>query len=184
VSQGADCRCGFRWRLLTVGVHHTYYVIAGNVPVLVHNEGGGPIPLGFDSENSYLAFVESLNGGLSSAGYGGATAAFQGSAVTGVGYTSGAPFGAHGDYDIALGGDDIFNAARGAGIGLRSGGTRTGPLTSAQLRTLGSATFLIVSVLRRAVRCILWSTATLTTLPAGARVSLFRVVLRARTHER
>jgi filamentous hemagglutinin len=46
-------------------------------------------------------------------------------------------FGDHSDYDIALGGSDLFDAAKEAGIGLRSGGTRTGPLNSSQLAKLG-----------------------------------------------
>jgi hypothetical protein len=33
------------------------------------------------------------------------------------------------DYDVALAGDDIFDAARRAGIRLRFGGIRTGPMT-------------------------------------------------------
>ena len=41
------------------------------------------------------------------------------------------------DFDVALGGEDIFNAARGAGIGLRGGGIRTGPLKALDLEWLG-----------------------------------------------
>jgi hypothetical protein len=42
-----------------------------------------------------------------------------------------------GDYDIALGGSDLFERAKQLGIGLRGGGSRTGPLTEEQLDELG-----------------------------------------------
>ncbi len=95
------------------------------------------MPHGFSNSEAAGEFTQTLNGGLSEAGYSETQAAFQGSSVTGVGFRSGLPFGDHSDYDIALGGDDLFNAAKEAGIGLRSGGTRTGPLNPAQLEQLG-----------------------------------------------
>jgi hypothetical protein len=54
-------------------------------------------------------------------------------------YTTGAPFdvGRVSDYDIALAGRDIFSAAEDAGIGLRGGGIRTGPLNPSDLEQLG-----------------------------------------------
>ncbi|WP_297541048.1 polymorphic toxin-type HINT domain-containing protein [Amycolatopsis sp.] len=121
---------------LTIDTVHTYYVLAGSTPILVHNSGG-EIPYGSDGPESYSAFAETLNGGLAGGGYSGTSAAFQGSSVTGVGFRSGLAFGDHSDYDIALGGSDLFDAAKEAGIGLRSGGTRTGPLNSSQLSKLG-----------------------------------------------
>jgi hypothetical protein len=77
--------------------------------------------------------------GLAGAGFPGAQAAFQGSAVTGVKFTTGAAFdaGRTSDFDIALAGDDIFDAAQDAGIPLRSGGGRTGPLRPGDLQQLG-----------------------------------------------
>jgi RHS repeat-associated protein len=36
---------------LTVAVTHTYYVLAGNTPVLVHNEGGVPVPPFVDGQD-------------------------------------------------------------------------------------------------------------------------------------
>ncbi|MGK5545584.1 RHS repeat-associated core domain-containing protein [Streptomyces sp. URMC 127] len=119
---------------LTVGGVHTYYVRAGATPLLVHNCNK---PLGFGGVGDYNSFVNVLDDGLTAAGHGGTKAAFQGSSVTGVGFKSGKPFGAHSDFDIALGGEAIFNRAKELGIGLRSRGTRTGPLSTANLDALG-----------------------------------------------
>lgn len=41
------------------------------------------------------------------------------------------------DFDIALAGSELLQRARSLGIGLRSGGTRTGPLSSRDLQALG-----------------------------------------------
>jgi len=61
--------------------------------------------------------------------------------VTGVKYTTGAAFdvGRVSDYDIALAGENIFGAAQRAGMGLRGGGIRTGPLELDDLGRLGLA---------------------------------------------
>lgn len=66
-------------------------------------------------------------------------AILQGSAVTGKSFRTGAPFdaGRVSDFDVALSGDSLFQAAKNAGIGLRSNGTRTGPLTARDLKVLG-----------------------------------------------
>src|SRR5262249_47499724 len=61
------------------------------------------------------------------------------SSVTGVNYLSGQPFRPESDYDIALAGPDIFRRAGQLGVSLRSGGTRTGPLTPAEIDALGLA---------------------------------------------
>lgn len=52
---------------LTVSTVHTYYVLAGNTPVLVHNEGGDPIDLNGKSytvwqRGAYRIDIESRNG--------------------------------------------------------------------------------------------------------------------------
>ena len=99
--------------------------------------GGDVMPHGFENGEQASEFTQALNDGLDEAGYTETQAAFQGSSVTGVGFKTGEPFGDHSDYDIALGGEDIFNAAKEAGVGLRSRGTRTGPLTPAQVDQLG-----------------------------------------------
>ena len=119
---------------LTVAEIHTYYVLAGKTPVLVHNCN---TPKGFAGKDDYNEFVGALNSGLVVAGYVGTVAAFQGSSVTGVSFIGGRPFGAHSDYDIAIGGADIFARARELGIPLRSGGTRTGPLNPDEIQALG-----------------------------------------------
>jgi hypothetical protein len=96
------------------------------------------IPLGFGSKNAYMNFTAKLNSGLTEAGYPGTTPAFQGSSVTGIRFRTGEPVGDDpGDYDIALGGSDLFERAQELGIPLRGGGIRTGPLNPGQLRALG-----------------------------------------------
>jgi hypothetical protein len=126
------------YNLAITGIH-TYYVLAGTTPVLVHNTCG--IPRGFASASDFESFGAKLKNGLAAAGYGNARAAFQGSSVTGVKFTTGAAFdvGRVSDYDVALGGEDIFRAAEEAGVGLRGGGMRTGPLTGEDLAQLGLA---------------------------------------------
>jgi RHS repeat-associated protein len=101
--------------------------------------GGVAIPLGFSSLAQYLRFANTLNEGLSS--YPQARAYFRGSSVTGSSYTKGIPFDENpkgpSDYDLAISGDDVFQAAKEAGVGLRQGGIRTGPLDEEQEQELG-----------------------------------------------
>jgi hypothetical protein len=101
---------------------------------------GTSIPSGFQSADEFRQFSSNLYSGLRSAGYNDATAIFQGSSVTGVKYTTGRPFdaGRVSDYDVALASPSFLLArANELGIGLHSGGTRTGPLTGAELEQLG-----------------------------------------------
>jgi RHS repeat-associated protein len=97
------------------------------------------IPRGFQSSEEFDQFGNTLYGGVGSAGYDDVTAILQGSSVTGVKYTTGKPFdvGRVSDYDIALASPSLLDRARELGIGLRSGGTRTGPLTAPELEQLG-----------------------------------------------
>jgi hypothetical protein len=103
--------------------------------------GDGGTPLGFASAEALVQFVSTLRDGLDSAGYPGTRVAFQGSSVTGASFRTGQPFdvGRVSDYDIALGGDGIFQAAKDSGASLRSKGTRTGPIKAGQLADLGLA---------------------------------------------
>jgi hypothetical protein len=119
---------------LSVDTDHTYYVLAGAASVLVHN---CDLPAGFAGRDDYNAFVGSLDEGLVGVGLGGTRAAFQGSSVTGVRFRDGTPFNANSDYDVALGGEQIFALAKEAGIALRGGASRTGPLKKADLEALG-----------------------------------------------
>ncbi|GLY01067.1 polymorphic toxin-type HINT domain-containing protein [Actinoplanes sp. NBRC 101535] len=114
---------------LTVDDLHTYYVLAGTTPVLVHN---CTLPYGFAGKADYNTFVNTLNEGLNAA-HGGTKAAFQGSAVTGISFRRKVPFDSKSDYDIAIGGDVIFQKAKELGIELRGGKTRTGPLKDKRL---------------------------------------------------
>ncbi|WP_232282831.1 RHS repeat-associated core domain-containing protein [Roseiflexus sp. RS-1] len=97
------------------------------------------IPLGFKNANEFAQFGARLKGGLENAGYEGVQAIFQGSSVTGVKYTTGAPFdvGRVSDFDIALASPTLLQRAKELGIELRGGGTRTGPLGRGDLEALG-----------------------------------------------
>ena len=89
--------------------------------------------------DDFLAFGAKLSQGLKAAGYTDGQAAFGGSSVSGVKYTTGAPFdvGRISDYDIGIASPDLLAKAKQLGIGLRGGGKRTGPLTSEELHELG-----------------------------------------------
>jgi filamentous hemagglutinin len=80
-----------------------------------------------------------MRNGLNAAGYADAEPILQGSAVTGKSFATGQPFdvGRVSDFDVALASPTLLQAAEDAGIGLRSAGTRTGPLSAADLQTLG-----------------------------------------------
>jgi hypothetical protein len=97
------------------------------------------IPFGMRDPAQYFAFGSSLRDGLTSAGYGDVEAYIRGSAVTGYSFETGLPFddGRVSDYDLALVSPTLMQRATDLGIELRSGGTRTGPLTEDQLRQLG-----------------------------------------------
>lgn len=98
--------------------------------------GANPyVPRGF-SEAGYGEFTQELHSGLRAAGYNDSTAIFQVSSVTGQSFKTGEPFRPDSDYDIALAGSDLIEQARKAGVGLRSGGTRTGPLRDVDLRKM------------------------------------------------
>lgn len=98
--------------------------------------GANPyVPRGF-SGAGYGEFTQELYSGLRAAGCNDSTAIFQGSSVTGQSFKTGEPFRPDSDYDIALAGSDLIEQARKAGVGLRSGGTRTGPLRDVDLRKM------------------------------------------------
>lgn len=101
--------------------------------------GDCQIPLGFRGVDEFLAFGSELKNALLRAGYTDVQAAFQGSAVTGVKYTSGEAFdvGRRSDFDVALASPEMLARARSLGVSLRSGGTRTGPLRPRDLNSLG-----------------------------------------------
>jgi hypothetical protein len=122
---------------LTVDGLHTYYVATDDEQALVHNDCG--IPRGFSNADEFEAFGADLTSVLRGAGLNDATAVFQGSSVTGSSFSTGVPFdvGRVGDFDIAIASRSAMDRASDLGVGLRSGGSRTGPLTAAQLQRLG-----------------------------------------------
>jgi RHS repeat-associated protein len=97
------------------------------------------VPHGFASSEAFGQFGATLNKGLADAGYADAHALLQGSAATGRSFRTGAAFdvGRLSDFDIALGSPTLFARAQGLGVGLRSAGTRTGPLSATQVKQLG-----------------------------------------------
>lgn len=100
------------------------------------------VPHGFESRAAFREFSSELNRGLTAAGYSDVTAVLQGSAITGVKYTTKVPFdfgwpAKPSDFDIALAGPGVYQRASDLGIGQRGGGTRTGPLDESQLKKLG-----------------------------------------------
>jgi filamentous hemagglutinin len=76
---------------------------------------------------------------LGRAGYENAEPLLQGSAITGRSFKTGEPFdfGRVSDFDVALADPALLIRAQELGIGLRSGGTRTGPLSARDLQVLG-----------------------------------------------
>ncbi|MFG2677365.1 RHS repeat-associated core domain-containing protein [Streptomyces sp. NPDC048445] len=111
------------------------------IPILPNGLMGRPgpprLPKGFANRGALSEFGQKLTGGLAEAGHENVTPVMQGSAVTGKSFRTGRPFGAHSDYDVALASSDLLSRASRAGIALRSGGTRTGPLKGSDLQKLG-----------------------------------------------
>ncbi|MES2349853.1 MAG: hypothetical protein V4641_20005, partial [Pseudomonadota bacterium] len=97
------------------------------------------VPHGFGSLDEFTQFGTDMRVGLDRAGYGNAEPLLQGSAVTGKSFKTGQPFdlGRVSDFDVALADPSLLAKAEELGIGLRSSGTRTGPLTARDLRALG-----------------------------------------------
>src|SRR5262245_53256143 len=98
------------------------------------------IPLGFKNLGQFENFGSSLKSGLTKVSDD-AVGIFQGSAITGKKYTTGAPFdvGRVSDFDIGIASSKLLDKAKELGVRLRSGGSRTGELTSSQIKKLGLA---------------------------------------------
>jgi hypothetical protein len=96
-------------------------------------------PLAFSNMDEFAQFGHTMRTGLEGAGYHDVDIAVSGSSVTGVSWRTGEPFdiGRVSDLDVALGSDDLFEAAREAGVKTWSRDTRTPPLETKQLRRLG-----------------------------------------------
>jgi Na+-transporting methylmalonyl-CoA/oxaloacetate decarboxylase gamma subunit len=109
------------------------------VKTAVTGEGGEITPRGFPNSKAFVQFSRDLRSGLAEAGYPDTEGILQGSAVTGKSFRSGVEFdvGRVSDLDVALAGEPLLQAAKSAGVGLRSGGTRTGPLSARDLKILG-----------------------------------------------
>jgi hypothetical protein len=100
----------------------------------------GRIPLGFENARTFSKFGDELYTGLKSAGVTDAQAGFQGSAVTGFRFRPpNEPFdlGRLSDFDVAIASPSLLQRAKELGIGVRSQGSRTGPLSREELKLLG-----------------------------------------------
>jgi WXG100 family type VII secretion target len=99
----------------------------------------GTIPLGFADAEEFAAFGRQLREGLADAGYGDAVPVFQGSAVTGVKYTTGEPFdvGRRSDFDLAIVDEKLFARLAATGVRIRRNPERTGPLQEDALTSAG-----------------------------------------------
>ena len=95
------------------------------------------IPQGFQTPEAFRGFGSKLLAAIRGKGYDDTQAFFQGSSVTGVSYSRQVAFDAASDYDIALVSSKLLSDARAIGIPLRSSGTRTAPLSPANLQQLG-----------------------------------------------
>lgn len=97
------------------------------------------IPSGFSSAEDFARFGTDMRDGLSRAGYGDVEPILQGSAITGQSFKTGQAFdaGRVSDFDVALASPELLQRAQSLGIGVRSGGTRTGPLSARDLQALG-----------------------------------------------
>ncbi len=113
------------YNLLVEGAHNFY---VGQEGLLAHN--CTDIPLGFPDRGAYERFGQRTRAGLQDVGYADVDIAFQGSSVTGKSFRTGEPFdvGRVSDFDIALGSPELLEAAKDAGVSLRSRRTRTGPI--------------------------------------------------------
>ncbi|WP_424951778.1 hypothetical protein [Deinococcus sp.] len=120
----------------TVDTAHTFYV--GMDGWLVHN-GTPCFPLGFKSQGQYQQFSGQLYAGLSRAGFKGSEVFFQGSAVTGRSFETGAAFdlGRTSDFDIALVNSNMLEKLSQAGYRVKANGSAVGPLTPEQIEYLG-----------------------------------------------
>lgn len=125
------------------------YALGASLPGLVLSAGGlrgvsaaganNVVPHGFASADEFAQFGNNIRAGLGRAGYENAEPILQGSAVTGKSFKTDQPFdvGRVSDFDVGLADPSLLARAQELGIGLRSGGTRTGPLTARDLRALG-----------------------------------------------
>ena len=113
--------------------------VAGRISSLRAAAAAAALPRGFTSFAEFAQFGSRLKSGLTEAGFADTEAAIQGSAATGAKFTTGEGFdvGRTSDFDVALGGDEIMDAARNAGVELRTRGTRTGPLGRDDVAALG-----------------------------------------------
>ena len=111
----------------------------GIFSVVPESAANSSVPHGFANVEDFAHFGSNMRSGLGRAGYENAEPLLQGSAITGRSFKTGEPFdfGRVSDFDVALADPALLIRAQELGIGLRSGGTRTGPLSARDLQVLG-----------------------------------------------
>lgn len=100
-----------------LGGNKTLYAYVEDTNAYVDVFGLGPIPMGFKSYGQFRQFSQATQASLTRAGYPGSVPVMQGSAVTGVQYGTGKPFGPHSDYDVAVVNKDLHEKAVSMGLG-------------------------------------------------------------------
>ena len=97
------------------------------------------LPYGTENRITFAEFGKQVREGFNKAGVKDAQAYIQGSAITGVKYTTGKIFdvGRKSDWDMAVASPNLFAKAKSIGVEIRGKGTRTEPLTDEQLAELG-----------------------------------------------
>ena len=115
----------------------TYHI--GEMGVWVHNANCCDLPQGFKDIDDFKDFGVNVFSHLEKKGYTDVKPIMQGSAITGQSYRTGQAFdnGRISDFDLALASEQLLGQAKKLGIGLRSRGTRTGPLKPKDLEKLG-----------------------------------------------
>jgi hypothetical protein len=123
--------------------HHGRPAAAGGVPSSSGprpSSSGQPrgVPYGFRDFGQFREFATRFRDRMRQL-YPDLDMGFQGSSVTGRSAETGAPFneGPLSDYDIAISGDSVNQAARESGVQFRGDGVSTGPLSERDLDRLG-----------------------------------------------
>ena len=100
---------------------------------------GRGFPLGFETFDDFASFGGRARSELNAIGATDATLVVQGSAVRGASFAEHAVFdvGRVSDLDIAISSSSLLEKARGLGIRIKGGGTKTFELTSRQIDDLG-----------------------------------------------
>lgn len=102
--------------------------------VRIYGPEGQPAPLGFHSWTKFEDFGKTFREHAPTSD---SKLFFGGSSVTGRSFLEGRPFGPHSDYDLAIVSEELLEKAKKIRVPLRTGNSRTVPLTNKHLKVLG-----------------------------------------------